>query len=230
MLSDNMITKRSFLDEKMRSANTRAVTSTLRSNSKKRSLAYSTKKGLLYSMVFSILLWWIPIAGPAAAGYISGRKSGNPVKALHASLITTAVFVLLTYLLIPFNANGLGLVGRYMESGVAALAQSKLFASSSVINDLYTGYGLIQTFTLILPSSILTLISFSYAGGVYSELKENEEGLNEAFNTRIYSGTYLASKNTPRVELEDRNSRGIQRWAGYQPQSYEDSGLDWHTL
>jgi len=61
-------------------------------------------------------------------------------------------------------------------------------------------------------------------------MKENEEGLNEAFNTRIYSGTYLASKNTPRVELEDRNSRGIQRWAGYQPQSYEDSGLDWHTL
>lgn len=225
-----MVTKRSLLNEKIGNMSTRAVTSSLNSNTKKKSLAYSARKGILYSLVFSILLWWIPIAGPAAAGYISGRKSGNPVKALHASLITTAVFVLLAYLLIPFNANGLGLVGRYLESGVGALAQSKLFAGSAIIADLYSGYGLIRTFTLILPSSILTLISFSYAGGVYSELTGNEEGLRESFNTRIFSSTYQDSRNSPRIELEDRNSRGLQRWGGYQPQSYEDSGLDWHTL
>jgi MFS family permease len=225
-----MVTKRSLLNEKIGNMSTRAVTSSLNSNTKKKSLAYSARKGILYSLVFSILLWWIPIAGPAAAGYISGRKSGNPVKALHASLITTAVFVLLAYLLIPFNANGLGLVGRYLESGVGALAQSKLFAGSAIIADLYSGYGLIRTFTLILPSSILTLISFSYAGGVYSELTGNEEGLRESFNTRIFSSTYQDSRNSPRIELEDRNTRGLQRWGGYQPQSYEDSGLDWHTL
>ncbi len=225
-----MITRRSFLDEKVRNMNTRAVTSTLRNVTKKRSLAYSTRKGLLYCMVFSILLWWIPIAGPGIAGYVSGRKSGTPTKALHASLITTAVFVIMTYLLVPFNANGIGLMGRYLESGVAALAQSQLFANSTVITDLYTGYGLMKTFTLILPSSILVLLSFSYVGGAFSELKENEEGLSESINTRIYSGTYFNNKNAPRVELEDRNSRGIQKWAGYQPQSYEDSGLDWHTL
>ena len=225
-----MVTKRSLLNEKIGNMSTRAVTSSLNSNTKKKSLAYSARKGILYSLVFSILLWWIPIAGPAAAGYISGRKSGNPVKALHASLITTAVFVLLAYLLIPFNANGLGLVGRYLETGVGALAQSKLFAGSAIITDLYSGYGLIRTFTLILPSSILTLISFSYAGGVYSELTGNEEGLRESFNTRTFSSTYQDSRNSPRIELEDRNSRGLQRWGGYQPQSYEDSGLDWHTL
>ena len=38
---------------------------------------YSQGKGIFYSLIFSIMLWWIPIAGPAIAGYLGGRKSGT---------------------------------------------------------------------------------------------------------------------------------------------------------
>lgn len=222
-----MVTRRTPFEDARRRFSQKAVTVASTKSLQKRSYPYSGRMGLLYSVFFSLLLWWIPIAGPAFAGYVSGRKCGDARKALQASLITTAIIVLGSYLLMPFNANGLGLIGRYLETGVGALAQSQLFAGSPFIGSLYGGYTMLQTFTLILPSSVLTLLSFSYAGGVYSELTSTEDGLRDSFSTRAYANTYYASKNVPRVQLE---SRRLEGWNAYQPSSYEDNGLDWHVL
>lgn len=222
-----MVTRRAPFEDARRRFSQKAVTVASRNSLQKRSYPYSARMGLLYSVFFSLLLWWIPIAGPAIAGYVSGRKSGDARKALQASLVTTAIIVLASYVLIPFNANGLGLIGRYLDSGLYALSQSQLFAGSSILNSMYSGYTLLQTFTLVLPSSILVLLSFSYAGGVYSELTSTEDGLRDSFTTRAYANTYYATKNVPRVQLE---SRRLEGWNAYQPSSYEDSGLDWHVL
>ncbi len=167
----------------------------------KHPLIYSQRAGIFYSLVFGLLLWWIPVAGPAVAGYLSGRKAGSPAKALTANLIATAVIVLLTFSLVPFTAGPLGYAGSYLSTGLLTLSQSKLVAASNLLTDMYTGYGILRTFAIILPSSIVTLITFGYVGGFHSALKTEEEN---------YSMSYMAKNVDEKVISKHRNAPTVQ--------------------
>ncbi|HKJ96677.1 MAG TPA: hypothetical protein VJ944_02915 [Thermoplasmataceae archaeon] len=168
---------------------------------RKHPLIYSQRAGVFYSLVFGLLLWWIPVAGPAVAGYLSGRKAGSVAKALTANLIATAVIVLLTFSLVPFTAGPLGFAGNYLSSGLLTLSQSKLVAASNILTDMYTGYGIIRTFAIILPSSLVTLLTFGYVGGFHSSLKTQEEN---------YSMSYMAKNVDEKVVSKHRNAPSVQ--------------------
>jgi len=180
---------------------------------------YSPGKGAIYSFVLAMLLWWIPIGGPAIAGYISGRKSGSSSSALQVSLISAAVIIFLMFALLPFKGGFLGFTGKYLSSGIAALASSSLFSSSSVVTSLYVGSGIIRTFTLVVPSSVLTFVIFSYVGGTYSEFKRLEGARFSSGVSRARTAVYYRTKNS--IPLEVRTT-GLKPWAAVRNDGDED--------
>jgi len=44
-------------------------------------------RGAAWMVGLSLLMWWIPILGPAVAGYIGGRKAGGPLRAAIAAIL-----------------------------------------------------------------------------------------------------------------------------------------------
>ncbi|AIZ57147.1 hypothetical protein Mpt1_c12850 [Candidatus Methanoplasma termitum] len=58
---------------------------------------YSTRMAFVFCLVISVLLWWIPVFGPAVAGYVCGRKTGSMVKGLICSLIAGALLLLIIW-------------------------------------------------------------------------------------------------------------------------------------
>ncbi len=96
--------------------------------------AYDTHTALLLGIFFSASLWWIPILGPAAAGYICGRRCGSFLKgtifAMFSGIIVVAAawgvsyalfssigFPGLSMVTVVAGTGGVkGAVGGYLES------------------------------------------------------------------------------------------------------------------
>ncbi|MDR0309526.1 MAG: hypothetical protein LBH88_02045 [Candidatus Methanoplasma sp.] len=58
---------------------------------------YSTRMAAVFCLVLSAVLWWIPVLGPAVAGYACGRKTGSMVKGMVCSLVSGAVLLLVIW-------------------------------------------------------------------------------------------------------------------------------------
>lgn len=202
MSDKEMTPSKLSLENLKESMKVRSLQNAYSKREKKDILIYSQSKGLFYTLLFSLMLWWIPIAGPAIAGYIGGRKSGDTSKALTASLVTTSVLVMITLLLAPFQSGFLGGASTYFGKGVLTLSQSSLIAYSGLLTDLYTGYGLVKTFTLIVPGSLIILNAFSYTGGFVSKFRAQEDNLSLSFVRKD-------------VEDRSRNLRTVPRIPGY---------------
>jgi hypothetical protein len=81
----------------------------------------SVGRGMVWMLVLSILLFWMPIAGPLIAGFVGGRRSGGVGNAILATilpglLIGAAAFFLATLL------TGVPLFGFMAGLGGAGLA------------------------------------------------------------------------------------------------------------
>lgn len=170
---------------------------------KKEENIYSQYGGIAYGLLFGILLWWIPIAGPSVAGYLCGRKSGKPSTALVSSLVSTAVIVLITLALIPWTSGLLGIASTYFRTGVLHLSGSGLIVNG-VLGSIYSSYAAIRSLAIILPGSLLLLNIFSLVGGAQSELKVSEKAMSV-----IYAKKRMASsfRKAPKVRLEGKHLR-----------------------
>ncbi len=174
----------------------------MKKNESMKSMIYSQPKGIFYGIIFSLIMWWIPIAGPAAAGYIAGRTSGTPSKAVISTLVATSILMILTMMFLPFRTGVLSSVGTYLSSGVIAVSGSKLVAYSGFITDLYTSYGILKTLTIIMPGSLIILNVFGYAGGFMSQIKRQEEN---------YAAGYLKNSVGTSVANRGRSSNPDER-------------------
>ena len=47
----------------------------------------SISRGMVWMLVLSILLFWMPVLGPLIAGFVGGRKSGSVSNAILAALL-----------------------------------------------------------------------------------------------------------------------------------------------
>jgi hypothetical protein len=60
---------------------------------------YSVRMAAVFCLGLSAILWWIPIFGPAVAGYVCGRKTGSMVKGFFCSLVSGAVLLTVVWLM-----------------------------------------------------------------------------------------------------------------------------------
>ena len=132
---------------------------------------YGILRGMLWTVVLGALLFWLPVLGPATAGYVGGRKAGGPLRAVVAVAIPAAVLLI-----------GLALLSS--ELGIVPSA-------NAIPNDFtYGPLADLQAYSLPIIASIRSSIDlwvasppeaffimgvFALAGGVLSELRRREE-------------------------------------------------------
>ncbi|MCL4342569.1 MAG: hypothetical protein M1267_01785 [Candidatus Thermoplasmatota archaeon] len=187
----------------------RSYTRLLRKEASPDSNRMAQVKSIYYTIIFAFLLWWIPVAGPAIAGYLGGRKAGGMWKGIMASLVASSIIMFTTFALMPFKSGPLAYASYYFGSGILAISQSQLASASNVLTNMYTAFGLIRTFTLIMPSSLITLVTFGFVGGTYSEMLNHEEVLHQTYRRSLDRVTYSETRNTPRLKVT-QNTRALR--------------------
>jgi hypothetical protein len=193
----------------------------------KNSLLYSQTKGIYFSLILTFLLWWIPILGPGVAGYVSGRRSGDGTKGLISSMVTISAIILVTFALLPFKSGPLAFASTYFSQGVLTISSSKLIAASNLLTDMYTSYGIIKTFAVLVPGAMIELLTFSYVGGSVSYMKSHEVTMMQSLNRNSEINSFRNSRNTPTVT---RATRGLSEYRGNEVDSEDDMGVPYSSI
>ncbi|MFQ5919605.1 MAG: hypothetical protein ACE5I4_06120 [Thermoplasmata archaeon] len=53
-----------------------------------------------YTFILSLMLWWIPLFGPMIAGYVGGRKAGNPWRGALAAIIPVVAIWIISLIVV----------------------------------------------------------------------------------------------------------------------------------
>jgi hypothetical protein len=61
---------------------------------------YSFWGSMKYTFILSLMLWWIPLFGPMIAGYVGGRKAGNPWRGALAAVIPVVAIWIISLIVI----------------------------------------------------------------------------------------------------------------------------------
>ena len=77
--------------------------------------------GAVWMLVLSILLFWMPVAGPLLAGFVGGRKAGGVMAAIVAAVLPGLVMGVALFFLGSL-LTGLPLFGAVAGMGVFALS------------------------------------------------------------------------------------------------------------
>ena len=90
---------------------------------------YSTRMAFVFCLGISVLLWWIPVFGPAVAGYVCGRKTGSMVKGFICSLFAGALLLLIVWGLSALVLGHGGYPG--VSADVAAASQTGIVGATA---------------------------------------------------------------------------------------------------
>ena len=140
---------------------------------------YSFGEAVIYSGVLLITLWWIPVLGPIIIGYITGRKSGGPLKGLFAMAIPIFLYLMFLQAIqtglinIPQNVNS------YIHGAILTTTVALPFANyfENTIN-IATNVGLhIENYLYYAPPSFFIMLSFAFIGGAVSRQIILEKGI-----------------------------------------------------
>jgi len=144
---------------------------------KKTRKVYGLWGAMKYTMILSLLLWWLPVFGQMIAGYVGGRKAGSPMKAVIAAVLpVVALFVAMT-------ALDHFLVQSLIGSGSASSSLIAGFATSLPIIGPYLDFTRSYVMSFIdslsgsapygMNSYIITL-AFAYIGGILADQTRRE--------------------------------------------------------
>jgi len=76
----------------------------------------SIVKAVVWMFVISILLFWLPVAGPMIAGVVGGKKAGGVGAAIFAVLLPALVAAVLLFFLAS-ALTGIPLIGFFAALG-----------------------------------------------------------------------------------------------------------------
>jgi hypothetical protein len=71
---------------------------------------------MLWMLVISLLLFWLPLIGPFIGGLVGGKKAGSVGRGLAACFLPAFLFAL--FILVVFSLGGLPLPGLILGSVV----------------------------------------------------------------------------------------------------------------
>ena len=141
-------------------------------------VVYSFWSAAKYTLVLSIVLWWLPLFGQMIAGYVGGRRAGGPWKGVAAAIIPVAcLYVVLTGFdsgFFPSHILGVAVAPAAMS---ASLGQSIPFISPYI--QFSTEY--VGSFVAALAGSspyginmYVVTVAFAYVGGILAEQSRRE--------------------------------------------------------
>jgi len=158
---------------------------------------YSIRAAAVFCLLLAAMLWWIPVLGPAVAGYVCGRKTGSLVKGLICSLSIGIFMAVLVWAL----AEVILTAGGYPEAS-AEEAGASLTGIAGAFGSYLEVFFSSGTSALDLSAfGILTV--FGGVGGILSG-----QVRRETMHLISVGATYGAARSTARsVELYKNNKK-----------------------
>ncbi|NLX47953.1 MAG: hypothetical protein GXY70_07295 [Euryarchaeota archaeon] len=178
---------------------------------------YSFWSAVKYSMILTVLLWWLPVFGQMVAGFVSGRRAGKPWKGVLAALVPLTIVFLLTLLVengtIPSVVNGVDWTPSHIlelvKDAVPLLAPYVIFVQMYLTSFIDT----IQIATDVRVDVYIITAAFAYIGGILAEQSRREmkyvakHGGNSM--TVVVGGGDGAAKELPAEEGPARGRRPV---------------------
>jgi hypothetical protein len=81
----------------------------------------SVLRAMLWMMLLSLLLFWLPVLGPGIAGFVGGRKAGGIGPAVIAALLPSVLFGAMLFAVASL-LTGFPLLGAIAGLGAMAIA------------------------------------------------------------------------------------------------------------
>jgi hypothetical protein len=115
---------------------------------------YSARMATVFCLGLSAILWWIPIIGPAVAGYVCGRKTGSMVEGILCSFIAGGIVLVIVWLLSMSVLGHGGYPGVPADEAAASLrgivgltaTYLQAFFTAGTSNLSLTGLGVVTVF------------------------------------------------------------------------------------
>jgi len=163
---------------------------------------HGVKRGAFWIVLLSLLLFWIPILGPAVAGYVGGRKAGTPLRAAIAALIPIAIAFGALAALAGATSVVPAMVRHAVEAGAAGVLGSLPFDFPIL------GYvlGNLAAIMNAGPDALFSLLAFALAGGAMTQMKVQER-MVPPITARIPASRVVA----PLVQAPARAIRGARQ-------------------
>ncbi len=143
---------------------------------------YSVTAAISYAIILLLTLWWLPIVGPIIIGYITGRKSGGPVKGVVA--MSVPIFLYFSFIFavaqgwinIPrvFSTEFIGtLISTFGSLPVFSFLS---YADATLNLAMHVGT-YFQHYLYYAPPSFFIMLSFAFIGGAVSRMVILEHGI-----------------------------------------------------
>jgi hypothetical protein len=185
-------------------------------------VVYSFWSAAKYTLVLSIMLWWLPMFGQMIAGYVGGRRAGGPWKGLAASILpVVAIFAVIEGFnsgVLPSHVFGVAIapaaIGASLSGGLPFISQYIQFSSEYIGSfvDALAGaspYGI---------NTYIITVAFAYVGGVLAEQNRREIEFNSG---AMMSNTTVLVQDGGAPEMHARHAdRGLAHMIS--------SRLPWH--
>ncbi len=132
---------------------------------------YGIVRGMTWTVILSALLFWLPVAGPAIAGYVGGRKSGGPLRAVIAVIIPALVMLIL----LAAISENMDLIPTSMVTGTEVDLDSIAEVPTAAVPLLSGLEQSINAWAATPPDVVFIMLAFALVGGSLSSLRRREE-------------------------------------------------------
>jgi hypothetical protein len=141
-------------------------------------VVYSFWSAAKYTLVLSIVLWWLPLFGQMIAGYVGGRRAGGPWKGVAAAIVPVAcLYIIMTGFDSGFFPSHLMGVAIAPAAVAASVGESIPFISPYIhFSSEYVG-SFVAALAGSSPYGINTYVvtvAFAYVGGILAEQSRRE--------------------------------------------------------
>jgi hypothetical protein len=170
---------------------------------------YGIVRGMTWTVILSALLFWLPLVGPAIAGYVGGRKAGGPLRGVIAVIIPALVM----FVLVAAASESMDLMPASMTSGMSFDLESMADLPAQTIPLVAGLQQSIDAFAAAPPDVMFIMVVFAIVGGALSSLRRREEE------------TVIEKVGIPLGELKERI---LKEQAEQDPTLFAEPPSRWH--
>jgi hypothetical protein len=132
---------------------------------------YGIVRGMTWTVILSALLFWLPILGPATAGYVGGRKAGGPLR----GIIAVAIPAIVMFVLLATLQEGLGIVPTGLVGGADIDLDGVADYPAAAVPLIGSLEQSLNTWIAAPPDVLFIMVAFALLGGALSSLRRHEE-------------------------------------------------------
>ena len=150
-----------------------------------------------WTLLISMLLWWIPILSQALAGYVGGRKAGTPARGMVATLMCALALIGMVMVFSSGMIGGFDFLNTEPSEAVAALGidfpiLGTLFGW--ILAFLQGAFSIVLGSTSMKVSIYIITVVFGMIGGITADMHSKEVARNAAEDgKRVYMPRSLAA-------------------------------------